>query len=142
MKNKLWIIANENMIQPSIFTKDVSTTNNYSNALRKFNNKYQLNLNIDDCFASSYLLAEMGHMVVIKNNVDKQVTIYIPSEVTVGQLNWFKDNQNEISNNRAIINGYILRNGTDNTELHSINEVLLTLEECRINSHNNNLRRK
>lgn len=142
MKNKLWIIANENMIQPSIFTKDVSTTNNYSNALREFNNKYQLNLNIDDCFASSYLLAEMGHMVVIKNNVDKQVTIYIPSEVTVGQLNWFKDNQNEISNNSAIINGYILRNGVDNTELHSINEVLLTLEECKINSHNNNLRRK
>lgn len=142
MKNKLWIIANENMMQPSIFTKDVSTTNNYSNALREFNNKYQLNLNIDDCFASSYLLAEMGHMVVIKNNVDKQVTIYIPSEVTVGQLNWFKDNQNEISNNSAIINGYILRNGVDNTELHSINEVLLTLEECKINSHNNNLRRK
>lgn len=142
MKNKLWIIANENMIQPSIFTKDVSTTNNYSNALREFNNKYQLNLNIDDCFASSYLLAEMGHMVVIKNNVDKQVTIYIPSEVTVGQLNWFKDNQNEISNNSAIINDYILRNGVDNTELHSINEVLLTLEECKINSHNNNLRRK
>ena len=140
MKNKLWIIANENMIQPSVFTKDVSSTDNYSNALREFNNRYQLNLNIDDYFTSSYLLAEMGHMVVMKNNIDKQVIIYIPREVTVGQLNWFRDNQSELSN-AAMVNGYILSNGVDSTEPHSINEVLLALEKNRINVHSN-FRRK
>lgn len=140
MKNKLWIIANENMIQPSVFTKDVSSTDNYSNALREFNNRYQLNLNIDDYFTSSYLLAEMGHMVVMKNNIDKQVIIYIPRGVTVGQLNWFRDNQSELSN-AAMVNGYILSDGVDSTELHSINEVLLALEKNRINVHSN-FRRK
>lgn len=138
MKNKLWIIANENMIQPSVFTKDVSSTDNYSNALREFNNRYQLNLNIDDYFTSSYLLAEMGHMVVLKNNIDKQVIIYIPREVTVGQLNWFRDNQSELSN-AAMVN--VLSDGVDSTELHSINEVLLALEKSRINVHSN-FRRK
>ncbi len=138
MKNKLWIIANENMIQPSVFTKDVSSTDNYSNALREFNNRYQLNLNIDDYFTSSYLLAEMGHMVVLKNNIDKQVIIYIPREVTVGQLNWFRDNQSELSN-AAMVN--VLSDGVDSTELHSINEVLLALEKNRINVHSN-FRRK
>ncbi len=143
MKNKLWIIANENMIQPSVFTKDVSSTDNYSNALREFNNRYQLNLNIDDYFTSAYLLAEMGHMVVMKNNIDKQVIIYIPREVTVGQLNWFRDNQSELSNTAitAMVNGYILSDGVDSAELHSINEVLLALDKNRINVHSNFMRK-
>lgn len=140
--NKLWIIANENTIHNPVFYKEISTSSDFNNGIREFINKYQLGINItnDDIYLASYLLADMGNMVVIKDVIEKETLFYIPSDVSSGQLKWTVENKRELTKDTKI-DGFVLSDNVSiSKEAHDFNTIVNILNQNHISSYVNKIK--
>lgn len=103
LKGKIWIIPEE--VSTQNFYKEVMIGDNFNTGIREFVSKYQLGLEVEENpFISSYLLANIGYLVVLEDIIENDASIYIPSSVSPRQLNFINENKLELMKSK--VNGY------------------------------------
>ena len=101
LKGKIWIIPEE--VNTQNFYKEVMAGDNFNTGIREFVSKYQLGLEVEENpFISSYLLANIGYLVMLEDILENDVSIYIPANTSSNQLNFIKENRQELMKNKII----------------------------------------
>ena len=127
LKGKIWIIPEEINIQND-FYKEVMIGDNFNTGIREFVSKYQLGLEVEENpFISSYLLANIGYLVMLEDILENDVSIYIPANTSSNQLNFIKENIQELMKNKII--GYAVTDSASGSYSHltDLNEILNTV---------------
>ncbi len=126
LKGKIWIIPEE--VNTQNFYKEVMVGDNFNTGIREFVSKYQLGLEVEENpFISSYLLANIGYLVMLEDILENDVSIYIPTNTSSNQLNFIKENRQELMKNKVI--GYAVTDSASGSYSHltDVNEILNTV---------------
>lgn len=126
LKGKIWIISEE--VNTQNFYKEVMVGDNFNTGIREFVSKYQLGLEVEENpFISSYLLANIGYLVMLEDILENDVSIYIPANTSFNQLNFIKENRQELMKNKVI--GYAVTDSASGSYSHltDVNEILNTV---------------
>lgn len=126
LKGKIWIIPEE--VNTQNFYKEVMIGDNFNTGIREFVSKYQLGLEVEENpFISSYLLANIGYLVMLEDILENDVSIYIPANTSFNQLNFIKENRQELMKNKVI--GYAVTDSASGSYSHltDVNEILNTV---------------
>lgn len=126
LKGKIWIIPEE--VNTQNFYKEVMVGDNFNTGIREFVSKYQLGLEVEENpFISSYLLANIGYLVMLEDILENDVSIYIPANTSFNQLNFIKENRQELMKNKVI--GYAVTDSASGSYSHltDVNEILNTV---------------
>jgi hypothetical protein len=126
LKGKIWIIPEE--VNTQNFYKEVMAGDNFNTGIREFVSKYQLGLEVEENpFISSYLLANIGYLVMLEDILENDVSIYIPANTSSNQLNFIKENRQELMKNKII--GYAVTDSASGSYSHltDVNEILNTV---------------
>lgn len=126
LKGKIWIIPEE--VNTQNFYKEVMVGDNFNTGIREFVSKYQLGLEVEENpFISSYLLANIGYLVMLEDILENDVSIYIPANTSSNQLNFIKENRQELMKNKVI--GYAVTDSASSSYsyLTDVNEILNTV---------------
>lgn len=126
LKGKIWIIPEE--VNTQNFYKEVMVGDNFNTGIREFVSKYQLGLEVEENpFISSYLLANIGYLVMLEDILENNVSIYIPANTSSNQLNFIKDSRQELMKNK--VTGYAVTDSASSSYSHltDVNEILNTV---------------
>lgn len=126
LKGKIWIIPEE--VNTQNFYKEVMVGDNFNTGIREFVSKYQLGLEVEENpFISSYLLANIGYLVMLEDILENDVSIYIPANTSSNQLKFIKENRQELMKNKVI--GYAVTDSASGSYSHltDVNEILNTV---------------
>lgn len=126
LKGKIWIIPEE--VNTQNFYKEVMVGDSFNTGIREFVSKYQLGLEVEENpFISSYLLANIGYLVMLEDILENDVSIYIPTNTSSNQLNFIKENRQELMKNKVI--GYAVTDSASGSYSHltDVNEILNTV---------------
>ena len=126
LKGKIWIIPEE--VNTQNFYKEVMVGDNFNTGIREFVSKYQLGLEVEENpFISSYLLANIGYLVMLEDILENDVSIYIPANTSFNQLNFIIEKRQELMKNKVI--GYAVTDSASGSYSHltDVNEILNTV---------------
>lgn len=126
LKGKIWIIPEE--VNTQNFYKEVMVGDNFNTGIREFVSKYQLGLEVEENpFISSYLLANIGYLVMLEDILENDVSIYIPANTSSNQLNFIKDSRQELMKNKVICYAVTDSASSSYSRLTDVNEILNTV---------------
>ena len=126
LKGRIWIIPEE--VNTQNFYKEVMIGDNFNTGIREFVSKYQLGLEVEENpFISSYLLANIGYLVMLEDILENDVSIYIPANTSSNQLNFIKEYRQELMKNKVI--GYAVTDSASGSYSHltDVNELFNTV---------------
>lgn len=136
LKGKIWIIPEE--VNTQNFYKEVMIGDNFNTGIREFVSKYQLGLEVEENpFISSYLLANIGYLVMLEDIIENDASIYIPANTSPNQLDFIKENRLELMK-KAKVTGYGVTDGDSGSYSHltDVNEILNTVTDRSIFTRN------
>ena len=126
LKGKIWIIPEE--VNTQNFYKEVMVGDNFNTGIREFVSKYQLGLEVEENpFISSYLLANIGYLVMLEDILENDVSIYIPANTSSNQLNFIKENRQELMKNKVTSYAVTDSASSSYSRLTDVNEILNTV---------------
>ncbi len=108
------IIPNENILDVPVFSEKVGINEYHSQKIKEFSDRYNLGLTFEnvgieaDKYYGSYwdqALVALGHIVISIeiNDYNGYIVIYLPTNISEKQYQWFKDHKNFFIQRRKLI---------------------------------------
>ena len=122
-RGRLWIIPNDDIIQPLYFS-EVNNGTSHLESLQDFADKFKLDIKFskDDYQEAPIDIAGCGHLVIKSDDDSKMLIFYVPRHVTDRQLEFFQNNEMFFSNEYSIIGGYSLEDSSIKS-IHGVIEI-------------------